>query len=125
MRLSYEPLEKMDIVERVKFLCKVNDIKPAKLERECGFANGYIGKLKEGTMPADRLAKVAEYLDVPIDLLVYGIMSRDETSLERDIVREMNKLNEEGQTKALEYMEMLSRMPEYQKGQKSLGLNVG
>lgn len=126
MRISYEPLEDLSIVERVKLLCKINNISIAELERNCGFANGYIGKLKEGTMPADRLAKVAEYLNEPVDLLIYGLYDRDEDSiLIRNVTKELNKLNNDGREKALEYLRMLSRMPEYQKGQKLLGSNVG
>ena len=54
----------MDSVERVKQLCKGKGISLAKLERECGFSNGYISALREGKMPADRLQKVADYFGV-------------------------------------------------------------
>ena len=54
----------MNTVERIKNICKERKIAISKLEKECGFANGYIGQLKKGTMPDDRLNIVADYLNV-------------------------------------------------------------
>ena len=62
----------MTSVDRVKIICKSRKIPISKLERELGFANGYIGQLKKGTMPAERLAAVAEYLDVSYEYLLNG-----------------------------------------------------
>ena len=60
----------MTSVDRVKTICKTRKIPISKLERELGFANGYIGQLKKGTMPAERLAAIAEYLDVSYEYLL-------------------------------------------------------
>lgn len=54
----------MNTVERIKALCKEKRIAISRLEKECGFANGYIGQLKKGVLPDDRLRIVAEYLHV-------------------------------------------------------------
>ena len=54
----------MNTVERIKALCKEKRIAVSRLEKECGFANGYIGQLKKGVLPDDRLRIVAEYLHV-------------------------------------------------------------
>lgn len=62
----------MNSVERVKAICKERKIAISKLERELGFSNGYIGQLKKGTFPADRLVKIANYLAVPTDYLLTG-----------------------------------------------------
>jgi len=62
----------MTSVERVKQICKERKIPVSRLERECGFANGYISQLKKGVMPEDRLRKVAEYLDVSAEYLATG-----------------------------------------------------
>ena len=62
----------MTSVERVKTICKERKIPLSRLERECGFANGYIGQLKKGTMPEDRLRKVADYLGVSAEFLATG-----------------------------------------------------
>ncbi len=65
----------MTAVERIKDLCKKKGIAISKLERDCGFSNGYIGSLKKGTMPYDRLEKVAEYLDTTPDFLSRGYVN--------------------------------------------------
>ena len=55
----------MNAVERVKAICKERKIPISKLESDCGFANGYIGQLRKGVFPDDRILKIAEYLNVP------------------------------------------------------------
>lgn len=62
----------MNTVERIKHICKERKIAISKLEKECGFANGYIGQLKKGTMPNDRLNIVAKYLDISAQELSTG-----------------------------------------------------
>lgn len=54
----------MNSVEKVKKLCKERNVTFAKLERDLGFANAYIAGLKKGTIPDDRLIKIAKYFDV-------------------------------------------------------------
>lgn len=61
----------MNSVDIVKKLCRENGISVAKLERELGFANGYIRGLKKGVFPSDRLEKIAKFFDVPLEYL-YG-----------------------------------------------------
>jgi hypothetical protein len=46
-------------VEKVKKICINRNIPISKLEKECGFCNGYIGQLKKGIFPSDRLIKIA------------------------------------------------------------------
>ena len=62
----------MNSVERVKKLCKERRIPISKLEKDLGYSNGYIGQLRKGTFPADRLKEIAEYLDVSIEYLMTG-----------------------------------------------------
>lgn len=62
----------MDVVERIKTVCKERGISIAQLERECGFANAYIAGLRRGTMPADRLQKVANALGLSYWYLLTG-----------------------------------------------------
>ena len=62
----------MNAVERVKTICKERKIPISKLESSCGFANGYIGQLRKGVFPDDRILKIAEYLNVSVDYLVLG-----------------------------------------------------
>lgn len=62
----------MNSVERVKEICKERKIPISKIERELGYANGYIGQLKKGIFPADRLQDIAEYLGVSSEYLLNG-----------------------------------------------------
>lgn len=62
----------MNSVDRVKAICKERKIAISKLERELGYANGYIGQLRKGTFPADRLAEIAAYLSVAPEFLITG-----------------------------------------------------
>ena len=41
----------MTTIERIVEVCKERGIPISRLERECGFANGYVKQLKKGTMP--------------------------------------------------------------------------
>ena len=71
----------MNSVERVKAICKEQKIPISKLENDLGFSNGYIGQLRKGVFPADRLAKIADYFGVTTDYLLTG----DETKKGRGL----------------------------------------
>lgn len=62
----------MNSVERVKAICKERKIPISKLEKDLEFGNGYIGQLKKGMFPADRLSKIAKYLSVSEQFLLTG-----------------------------------------------------
>ena len=74
----------MNTVERIKTICKERKIAISTLEKACGFANGYIGQLKKGSVPDDRLIKIADYLNVSRDFLMTG----EESSITDDMVGE-------------------------------------
>ena len=116
----------MNSIERIKAICNQNHVSIAKLERECGFSNGYIRNLKEGTMPADRMLLVSEFLGVSMIELITGEKPEWELNRKEFILMSVYRdLNEDGQEELNRYAHMLLRLPEYQKGQKSLGSNVG
>ena len=62
----------MNAVERVKSICKERKIPISKLETDCGFSNGYIGQLRKGTFPDDRLRIIAKYLNCSPDFIATG-----------------------------------------------------
>ena len=92
----------MNCVERVKALCKERKIPISKLEKDLGFANGYIGQLRKGVLPADRLLQVAEYLDVSTEFLMTGnektptLTEKDERDIAKDLERIMSQLDSSG-----------------------------
>jgi transcriptional regulator with XRE-family HTH domain len=66
----------MNTVERIKTICKERKIAISKLEKECGFSNGYISQLRKGTVPDDRLRVIAEYLELSTNYLMTGSDSK-------------------------------------------------
>ena len=62
----------MNTVERIKSICEQRKIAISKLEKECGFSNGYIGQLRKGSMPDDRLRIVADFLKISAEELSTG-----------------------------------------------------
>lgn len=63
----------MTSVELVLKLCKDKKIPVSHLERDLGFANGYIGGLRKGAIPYDRACKIADYFGVPVVYILAGI----------------------------------------------------
>lgn len=83
----------MNAVEKVKSICKERNISYHKLEMSCGFSNGYLSRLSKGTIPNDRLKKIAEYLNVSTTFLM------EDNDFEIDIYNAdnadvINKVNE-------------------------------
>ena len=62
----------LNSVDRVIAICKERKIPISRLEKDLGYANGYIGQLKKGVFPADRLSAIANYLNVSSDFLLTG-----------------------------------------------------
>lgn len=59
-------------VDFVKTICKERKIPISRLEKDCGFSNGYIRSLKNGTFPSDRLDVISKYLKIPMSDLING-----------------------------------------------------
>lgn len=60
----------MTSVERVKAICKARKIPISRLEADLGFGNGYIGQLRKGVFPDDRLLRISEYLGISVPELM-------------------------------------------------------
>lgn len=86
----------MNCVERVKQICKERKVPISRLEKDLGFSNGYIGQLKKGTLPNDRLMKVADYFGVTIGYLMTGNDSSEQQGLtardNRDIAKDLDNI---------------------------------
>lgn len=74
----------MNSVERVKRILKERGIPVSRLEKDLGFANGYISQLRRGSFQSDRLEKIANYLNVSIDYLLHGGENENAALLEED-----------------------------------------
>lgn len=93
----------MNSVERVKNLCKERKIPISKLEKDLGFSNGYIGQLRKGVFPSNRLILIADYFGVSVEYLMTGetpsekkevtLTRRDERDIKKDLDNIMEKLS--------------------------------
>lgn len=82
----------MNSVERVKAICKERKIPISKLEKDLGFSNGYIGQLRKGVFPADRLAAIAEYLELTAEYLMTGKENAPTSEGERNIDPDIRRI---------------------------------
>lgn len=56
----------------VRRVCKEQGIPICQLERDCGFSNGYLNPKKMSKLPYDRAVMIADYLDIPVELVLTG-----------------------------------------------------
>lgn len=92
----------MTTYEVIIKLCKQKGIAPTALERELGFGNGSIGKMKTMGTSAKRLQILADYFGVSVDYLVTGneaiengnssLTEKDEREIGRDLDRIMDEI---------------------------------
>lgn len=91
----------MTSVERVKAICKERRIAISRLEKDLGFSNGYIGQLRKGVLPDDRLRMIADYLNVTTQFLMTGENSSEAPSPaltardDRDIAKSLDHIMNE------------------------------
>ncbi len=78
----------MDLKERIKDLCKKNNISMNQLELELDFGKGYISKLGKSTPNATKIQQIANRLGVTVDYLMSG-------NTEDDNEKEYYYLNDE------------------------------
>lgn len=95
----------MNSVERVRELCKERKIPVSRLEKDLGFANGYINQLRKGVFPADRLLEIAKYFSVSVDFLMTGVETekapalteKDKRDVAKDVAQIMDSLEDSGE----------------------------
>ena len=59
-------------VQYVRDLCQQMKIPISKLEKDCGFSNGYLNPKKMTKLPYDRAILIAERLNVPVSEILEG-----------------------------------------------------
>lgn len=89
-------------VEYVRDVCRRRKIPISTLEKDCGFANGYLNPKKVTKIPYDRAVLIADRLDVDVNNIlgveVNALSRKDERDISKDLNRIMEKLTskEEG-----------------------------
>lgn len=90
-------------VEYVRELCKERKIAVSQLERECGFANGYLNPKKISKISYDRALVIADYLNISVEEIMHGqektpiLTKKDERDIARDVERIMEDLSGSGE----------------------------
>lgn len=86
-------------VEYVRGVCRQRNIPIAQLEKDCGFANGYLNPKKLSKIPYERAKKIADYLNLSLEYIMNGAdtKEKEETSVltekdRRDIARDIEKI---------------------------------
>ena len=91
------------VYDNVKRMCEKRKISIAVLEKECGIANGTIGKwnLRKSSPSVATVQKIADYFGVTLDYLMTGKEEPKEKSPEltagdeKDITKTLNKVMEQ------------------------------
>lgn len=58
--------------EYIRSICERKGVAISRLEKDCGFSNGYLNPKKLKKLPYDRAVIIANYLNVPIYDLLNG-----------------------------------------------------
>lgn len=83
----------MNLRDRIKELANARGLSIPNLEAELDFGNGTIVRWNKSTPTADKLSKVADYLDVTVDyLLGRELNTRDERDISKDLNRIMKEI---------------------------------
>jgi transcriptional regulator with XRE-family HTH domain len=98
----------MNSVEKVKAICKEKKIPISKLERDLGFGNGYVGQLKKGSFPDDRLLAIANYLNVTTDYLMGSEQKENPTKQPLgEVIPSYSDLSPDNQKKVRDFIDAL------------------
>ncbi len=79
----------MGLYENIRTAAKKKGYSINRLEQELNFARSYIGKFKTITPGLDKIQRIAEFLDVPVEYLLNG----DETSVAESSLAPKDKLD--------------------------------
>nr|DAQ51657.1 MAG TPA: repressor protein [Caudoviricetes sp.] len=93
------------MLDKIKALCKEKKTSISKLEKQLGFGNGVIGRWDKSVPSYERLAAVANALDVPVSYLT-GETDDPSAGIKKESAPEKSELSM-GQ---LELIELSSKM---------------
>lgn len=72
-------------VEYVREVCKKRKIPVSILEKDCGFANGYLNPKKLVKLPYERAVIIAKYLNLDVQYLMTGETETSQTSTNNEL----------------------------------------
>lgn len=86
----------MELIERIESICKQKGYSIMRLEKESGLSNGQIRKWRTQKPSYDKVASVANSLNVTIDWLITGKAPEELTPEERQLVNLYRAADERG-----------------------------
>lgn len=75
----------MNIKENILKICKERGISVYKLEKSAGLSHGYISKLDKSKPASDKLQKIADFFDIPIEQLLSNRNADENNSVTKDV----------------------------------------
>ena len=113
----------MTIKERIQRLLKEKGVPAVQMENDLGFARGYISKLDKASPTADKLLKIADYLQVTTDQVlkdpapVVDLLIGDEfieklparDTMSRELVRYFELLPEDLRQNVLDFVKATAK----------------
>lgn len=84
------------MVETIRDLCKKKKIAISRLEKDLNYGNGYLNPKKATTVDSKRLKEIADYLDVPIEML-YGENEEKPATQGNELFEKFSKLSAKDQ----------------------------
>lgn len=116
----------MEIVERIKTVCKKKGTTMGTLEKELGLGNGSIRRWNEKTPGADKILLIANRLEVTTDWLLTGKEAGELTQDEKKLVDLYRNTNDTGQPLTMKHAEDIQQaLPREKPEQKSLDSKIG
>ena len=84
------------MLDKIKALCKEKKTSISKLEKQLGFGNGVIGRWDKSVPSYERLAAVANALDVPVSYLT-GETDDPSAGIKKDPIRKDGEVSSAAQ----------------------------
>ena len=87
----------MDILERIKNLCKINEISLSKLEQKIGLSRGAIYKWKNSSPSMEALEKLSSFFNVSVDYIMTGEEKRlttEQAKIDVQLARQQKRIKE-------------------------------
>lgn len=75
----------MNIKENILKICKLRGVSVYKLEKSTGLSHGYVAKLDKSKPASDRLQKIADFFEIPIEQLLSNRNTDENNSVIKDV----------------------------------------
>ncbi len=109
-----------DSVQFVREICAQRKVPISTLEKECGFANGYLNPKKLKKIPYDRAITIGKYLGIPAERILTGEETKKEAAVDNGSPDEVSmkiaeiilRLSPAQKAEALHYLQYLESKSE-------------